>query len=128
MRIDPTIHLAVNVGLRVGAATGSLVGIDTVLVADSGLPDTSGAVDSGSDKLESDDYDRVDDWTGDTHEVVADDEMSWQHRRVSSGCTAGRIGCSHRGCGTLGAKGAGKMTEVAEWPTSVHAEAVDILV
>lgn len=88
MRIDPTTRLAVNAGLRVGAAIGSLVGIDTALVVDCGLLDTFGAVDSGSGKSEIDDYDRADDWTDDTDEVV--------HRRVSSGCIADRIGSSYK--------------------------------
>ena len=77
MRIGPTTRLAVNAGLRAGAAVGSLVGIDTALVADCGLLDTLGSVDSGSGESEIDDDDRADDWTDDTDEVVADDEVSW---------------------------------------------------
>ena len=72
MRIDPTIHLAVSAGLRVGAAVGSLAGIDTALVADCGLLDTFGAVDSGSGKSENDDDD-----DDDTDRVVTDGEVSW---------------------------------------------------
>ena len=77
MRIGPTIRLAENAGLRVGVAVGSLVGIDTALVADCGSLDTSVAVGSGSDNSEIDDDDKADDRTDDTDEVVADDEVSW---------------------------------------------------
>lgn len=114
VRIGPTTRLAVTAVLRVGAAVGSLAGIDTGLVADCGLSDTSGAVDSGSDKSETDCDGRAGDWTDDTDEVVADDEVSWQHRRVGSGCIAGRVGSLHKDCGTLWAKGVGKMVEVVE--------------
>lgn len=114
MRIGPTIRLAVNAGLRVEVAVGSLAGIDTALVADRDLPDTSGVVDIASHKSEIDDDDRADDWTADTDEAVTDDEGSWRHRKASSGCIAGRIGSSHKDFGTLGAKHGGKMAEAAE--------------
>lgn len=104
-----------NAELRVGVAVGSLVVIGTALVADCDLPDTSGAVDNGSGKWESDDDgDKTDDWSDETDEVVADDEESWQHKPVSSGCTAGRIGRSCKDDGRLVAKGGGTMAEVAE--------------
>lgn len=117
MRIGPATRLAVNVELRVGAVIGSLVGTDTALVADCGLLDRSGTVDSGSGKSKIDGY-RADGWT--------DDEVSWQHRTVSSGCIAGRIEISYKDHDTLGARGGGKMAEVAEWPTSARVEVVDI--
>ena len=89
--------------------------IGTALVADCDLPDTSGAVDNGSSKLEiDDDGDKADDWSDGTDEIVADDEEGWQHKTVSSGCTAGRIGRSCKDDGTLVANGAGKVDEVAE--------------
>lgn len=100
-----------NVGLRVGAAVGSLVVIGTALVADCDLPDMSGPVDNGPGNSETDDDDKADDWSD---EVVADDEVSWQHKTVSSGCIAGTIGRSYKDDGTLGAKSGGRMTEVAE--------------
>ena len=130
VRIGLTIRLAVNAGLRVGVAVGSLAGIDTAVVADCDFLDTSGAVDGGLGKSEIDDDvdDRADNWTDDTDEVEADDEVSWQHRTVSSDCIADRIGSSYKDYGTLGAKGDGKVAEAAEWLTSVRAEAVDILV
>ena len=77
MKIGPTTRPAVTAGLRVGAAVESLAGIDTGLVADCGLSDTSGAVDRGSGKSETDYDGRGGDWTDDTDEVVADDELSW---------------------------------------------------
>ena len=110
MRIGPTIRLAVNAGLRVGAAVGSLEGIDTALVAPGGLLDTPAAVDSGSGKPEIDDDDRADD----IDRVVPDDGESWQHRKVSSGCIAGRIGGSYKDYGTLEANVGGRVAEVAE--------------
>lgn len=114
MRIGLTTRLAVNAGLRVGVVIGSLAGIDTALDADCDLPDTSGAVDIASGKSEIDDDDRADDWTADTDEAVTDDEVSWQHRKVSSGCIAGRIGILYMDYDTLGAKNGGKMAEAAE--------------
>ena len=114
MRIDLTTRLAVNAGLRVEVVIGSLAGTDTALDADCDLPDMSGPVDIALDKSEIDDDDRADDWTADTDEAVADDEVSWQHRKVSSDCIAGRIGIWYMDCGTLGAKNGGKMTEAAE--------------
>ncbi len=129
MRIGLTTRLEVNAGLRVGAAVGSLAGIDTALVADCDFLDASGTVDSGLGNSEiDDDDDRADGWTDDTDEVVADDEVSWRHRTVSSGCIADRIGGSYKDYGTLGEKGDGRVAGVAEWLTSVRAEAVDILV
>ena len=112
-RIGPTTRLAVNAGLRVGAAVGSLAEIDTALVADCDLRDTIGSVDGMSGVLEIDD-DKTDDGSDNTDEFVADDEVSWQHRRASSGCIAGRIGRSDKDYGTLGAKDGGRMAEVAE--------------
>ncbi len=46
---------------------------------------------------------------------------------MNSGCSAGRIGFSCKDHDTLGAKGGGEVAEAAESPTSVRAEAVDIL-
>ena len=105
MRIGPATRLAENVELRVEAVIGSLVGTDTALVADCGLLDTSGTVDSGSSKPKIDSY-RAGGWI--------DDEVSWQRRTVSSGCIAGRIEISYKDHDTLGARGGGKMAEVAE--------------
>ena len=105
MRIGPATRLAANVELRVGAVIGSLVGTDTALVADCGLLDTSGTVDNGSGKSKIDGY-RADGWT--------DDEVSWQHRAVSSGCIAGRFGISYKDHYRLGARDGGTMAEVAE--------------
>ena len=45
---------------------------------------------------------------------------------MSSGCIAGRIEISYKDHDTLGARGCGKMAEVAEWPTSARVEVVDI--
>ena len=59
-KIRPTTHLAPNAGLHVGAAIENLVGIDIARAVDRDLLDDSGAVDSGSGKLEIDD-DRSDD-------------------------------------------------------------------
>ena len=55
MRIDLTTRLAVNAGLHVGAATGSLVETDTALVADCDLLDTYGAAGIGLRKSKNDD-------------------------------------------------------------------------
>ena len=55
MRIDPTIHLAVNAELHVGAVTGSLVETDTALVADRDLLDRYGAAGIGLRKSKNDD-------------------------------------------------------------------------
>ena len=55
MRIDPTIHLAANAGLHVGAVIGNLVETDTALVADRDLPDTYGAAGIGLRKSKNDD-------------------------------------------------------------------------
>lgn len=115
VRIGPTTRLAVNAGLLVGAAVGSLVGTDTGLVAPCGLDDTPGTVHNGSGKSEIDDDDDMSGgWTGGTDEVAADDEVSWQRRRVNSGCIARRIGGSYKGYGMLEAKGGGKVPEFAE--------------
>lgn len=102
-----------NAGLRVGAAIESLAGTDTALAADCGVLDKCGGADNGSGRSEIDDDDRVDDQTDDTEEVAADDGASWQHRRVSSGCIADKIGFWYKGYGTLGAQGGCKMAEVA---------------
>lgn len=53
-RIDPTIHLAVNAGLHVGAVIGNPVETDSALVADHDLLDTYGAAGIGSRKSKND--------------------------------------------------------------------------
>ena len=116
MRIDPTTRPAVSAGLLVGAAAGSLAEIDTALVADSGLLDKPGAADSwlGGSTIDGDCDDKADDWTDDTDAMAADVELSWQHRRVRSGCIAGRNEVLDKCYGMLEAKGDGKMAEAAE--------------
>ena len=104
MRIGPTTRLAANAGLRVGAVTGSLVVTDIALVAGCDSLDTSGPVDNALRKPKNDD-DRVDGW--------GDDEVSWQHEKVSSGCTAGRTTFWYTDHDTFEARSGGKMAEVA---------------
>lgn len=103
MRIGPTTHPAVNAGLHVEAAVGNPVDFDTALVADCGLLDRPG-FDSelGSPKI---DGNKVGDWT--------EDEVSWQHRKANNDCIAGRIEFSYKDYDMFGAKGVGKVTEVA---------------
>lgn len=101
VKIGPTTRLAANAGLRVGAVTGSLVVTDIALFAGCDSLDTSGAVDNALRKPKDDD-DRV------------DDEVSWQHEKVSSGYTAGRATFWYKDHDTFEARSGGKMAEVAE--------------